>query len=140
MPQNYAAPTTQSDTWMDFWKGLTPAYGKKPTWNMYMNSMRSAPQAVQDNFRDTIEDNPSSAYGIYSSFEGQGKGGNYQNWMRNQQGKYWDLYGAHSQGDPTLWWTDFMRDLNPETDFKFANPYERGERPGSHNPSMRMMR
>ncbi len=139
MSSNYAVPSTYSGNWSDWWKLFSDGTNA-PKWSNWVDNGRMTPFG-NDWMGENLEKNPSNAYGIYNLFGSQGKQNNYSDWLSNQYGNYRSMYQMRTMGDPTLKWTDFLKDIQPEADFNFTSPYKRGESPlYALAPSMRMIR
>ncbi len=125
----YADPNAAGD-WMDYLRQLTQ--NESPNWSAYKQTL-SWPS------REMMEREPKSAYGAYSSIGGYGGAPSYQTWLNNQMPRYYNQYSTMAASNPTLWFTDYLGSINPQRDYSFTSPYERGERAGLFAPSMRMV-
>ncbi len=130
MASNYATPTSNED-WTAFLRSIMGA-GGRPSFTNYM-------QNIPWYIRDEMERDPNEGYSIYSSIQGSGQSQPYQDWLKNQSGKYYSQYKAMGANDPTYFWTQYLQNLNPEADYGFTSPYDRGARSGSFAPTMRMV-
>jgi len=78
---------------------------------------------------DFGEEKPDAAYSLWRQYQKQSNP--YQNWLRNQQNKYYSDYMGATYLEPGLMWQDYLQALKPDLDFRTASPYERGERPSA---------
>ncbi len=126
----YAEPSGSED-WTSFLRSIMGA-GGRPSYSNYM-------QGIPWYVRDEMERDPNYGFNVYSSIQGAGQNKAYQDWLGRQSSKYYSQYKAVGSSDPTLFWTDYLARLNPQTDFGWASPYDRGARAGQAAPTMRMV-
>src|SRR3990172_11953469 len=117
MAENYANPSFTGSSWEELLKYLGG--------NNYQQYTESIPWWGRDYF----EKNPESGWNNYLNFAVANQPKNMQNWAQNRFPEYYSKYQTMAQLDPTLFWTDYVKTLNPEADFGKASPYERGQKP-----------
>jgi hypothetical protein len=69
----------------------------------------------------------------------------FQRWLANQYDRYWGNYQAQaanalSGGEPSMSWLDYLQGINPQQEYAFLSPLERGEFHGLFAPRSRWIR
>lgn len=131
-PYNTSLP--KNTDWINFWQQLA---GGKAGWDTYLDFLnQNSPGGLQE-----LEKNPSTAYSPYSAIVGMGKGKSYNDWLNNHYSNYFNLGNILKASNPLSFrWTNFFGALNPQQDYSFSSPFDRGQRPNLFSPTTRMVR
>lgn len=97
--------------------------------------------------RDFLESNPQAAYFDYMAELGLTGTDPMSQFAQGRYNDYYQMYTGNlarnagqrfREGDPNQFWTGFMRNLNPQNEFKLQAPQQRGIR-SSETPRLRWL-
>lgn len=84
--------------------------------------------------------NPTALYGVYSNLSSQkSPNSSFYNWLGQNFNRYYGQYNAQAATNPTEQWSDYLKQINPTSDYAMQDPFTRGQRPMMLQPSGRMV-